>query len=374
MQMQRSFDSHMQVLVLEGPPRERGRIHGESLRAEIHALMERSSAGASAAEVQSYVEQLTAGAGFLRAAQRWTPELIEELRGIAEGSGLTFEQVFAWQLLDESGWFFKKRHWDDNRCSALGVFGEGQPTLLAQNADMGRLVDGCMKLLHIKEGDFEAYSVTIPGVLGVYSLNNRGVGVCLNAMSGQMGKSAAGLGTIFVSRGIAARESLDAALAFVEAVPHASGENYTIGQAGRVVSVECSAGQVRQFVPAQDAACVYHTNHPLANDDYDDAYVQGLAAESAEARALLDWAFDNTRTRCAALQARLNALPRPVRIEDVRAILSSHDSAEHPICRHERPDRESMTNACIIMELDPAPRMHIAPGPPCMTAFRAFSF
>ena len=76
---------------------------------------------------------------------------------------------------------------------------------------------------------WQAYIITYPGVTGIYGLNNHGVGVCLNAMGAFMNHSPNGLGTIFVVRGILAQTTLDEAIRFVREVPHASGENYTIG-------------------------------------------------------------------------------------------------------------------------------------------------
>ena len=41
----------------------------------------------------------------------------------------------------------------------------------------------------------------------------------------------------------------------------------------RVCDFECSAGKVVPFTPT---SVVYHTNHPLANDDYDAEYADSL--------------------------------------------------------------------------------------------------
>jgi hypothetical protein len=66
------------------------------------------------------------------------------------------------------------------------------------------------------------------------------------------------------------------AVRFIHEMQHASGENYTIGGPDRVVAYECSANKVCQFVPYEGATRVFHTNHPLVNNDYDETHLEGL--------------------------------------------------------------------------------------------------
>jgi isopenicillin-N N-acyltransferase-like protein len=87
--------SRMPLIEVAGPPRERGRQHGEQAREAI----ERSIAW--------YSEQFTATASLgwdviLENARRWEPlveaylpEALEEMQGIAEGSGRTYEEILA---------------------------------------------------------------------------------------------------------------------------------------------------------------------------------------------------------------------------------------------------------------------------------------
>ncbi len=374
----------MNLLVLEGTPRERGRIHGEALRSEIGELLQQRQEDvqqAGGGKLEEYVDLLVENTGFVAAVEKWTPDLLQEVKGIAEGAGLDFKTTFAMQLLDESGWFFRRKlvqnslRQGDNRCSALGVFGEGDgPALLAQTADMGAVLDGYLTLLHIKHADspLEAYVVTLPGVVGVYGLNNRPVGVCLNAMGLRMNKSTDGLGTIFVSRGILAQPTLDDAIRFVHSVKHASGENYTIGGPDRVVALECSANKVSQFVPG--ATRVYHTNHPLVNDDTDDAHLEALVQSFPEAEELIRLGKLNTQTRFSSLEKRLSDTSQPVTVETIKSIVSTDDAPQYLVCRHKKPDTPAMTNAGFIMVLADAAELHIALGPPGMTEFQTLTF
>lgn len=76
------------VLRLAGTPRERGRAHGEQLRGRIEAWYERVRPRAGDTEAL-YVQSLGP-----RAAASLTPDLRAEIEGIAEGCGLSFEQIW----------------------------------------------------------------------------------------------------------------------------------------------------------------------------------------------------------------------------------------------------------------------------------------
>jgi len=372
----------MKFIDLYGTPRERGRIHGEVLKPEIKEMVGGhidmiNKAGGNPDE---YASRIVDGAGFLNAAQKWTPHLVEEIKGIAEGAGIDFKVMFAWNLLDEAEWFFQGQNWvnptfrENSRCSVLGVNKEGNnPTIVAQNADMGPSLDGYQTLFHIKhkDSDLEELVLSLPGVTGIYGMNNRSLGVCLNALTMTLNKSPQGLATIFIARGILYQKKLDKAIEFISNVKHASGEAYTFGDEKRAVCFEGSANKVSQFIPYPDANRVYHTNHPLTNDDI------WLSLDKPEKiapdiRKRLKIGITNSQTRFQTLEKRLSDMSKPVTVDRVKSILCSHDSSKYPICRHD--DRGNITTFSIIMTLSASPEMHVAAGPPCKTGYATYKF
>jgi len=374
----------MRILELRGTARERGRIHGESLKKEIQDMLEFSRAAAREAGMgpEDYVRQIVEKTGFLAAADRWTPALVEEVRGIGEGAGVDFNTIFSWNLLDESDWFVNERRWQNpsvtskSGCSVFGVFKEvGQPALLAQNADMGPAFDGYQTLLriHHEDSDLEELVLTCPGCIGIWGLNNRSVGVCLNALTSQLQRSPTGLGTLFVARGILSHSRLEEAVKFVQNVKHASGEAYTIGGPDEVVCLEASANVVSRFVAHPGATRVYHTNHPLVSDDL---WLEGknFKTIAPQFREAFKKHRLNSETRLEALKKRLEDTSKPVTVETAKSILSSHDDPEYPVCRHGRPGQGDITTFGMIMVLTPSPEFHVAPGPPCKTEFRTYTF
>lgn len=373
--------SEIQVLVLEGSPRERGQIHGQVLKPLILENINRWKSAlqkSTGMNPDEYIARFIEGTDLLAAVTRWTPDLLEEVRGIAEGAGVDFETVFARQLLDEGLWYgLEKRLGIANRnaeqCSGLGVFGQGDsPPLLAQNMDVPGYFDGLQVLLHIKHADspLESFVFTVAGLIALNGVNNRAIGICCNTLL-QLDHAADGLPVAFIVRGVLAQPTLDKAVAFIRHIKHASGQNYIIGGPKEIRDFECSANQVCQFTPYDGAGRVYHTNHALANDDQA-MYREMLKKLPPDEKDLPDKALANSQARFSFLESQLSDPSEIIAVEKIKSILSSHQA---PVCVDRKKEKGGgLTLGCSIMVLSPSPVLHLAPGPPCSTTFKTFAF
>lgn len=367
------------VIELSGTPRQRGRIHGETLRPMIREIVDlwKSELASAWGDPDDYIQEFLADTRFTDAVLHWTPGLMEEVRGISEGSGIDFDTLFAFQCVDEEWWYSRNRRHGIvlppyEKCSVVAVFGqENIPTIVAQNMDLASWEDGFQILLRIRheDSDLESFVFTQAGLIATNGMNNRGIGECVNALL-QLDQRIDGLPVAFINRGILERETFGDAVDFVKSVNHASGQAYTIGGPERAVTLECSARSVVPFEPVENATRLYHTNHPLANPDQAifDEYLEKIGLERT------DW-YPNSEIRYAALESRLKSSERPAILQTVKDALASHDDPDHPVCRHIAEDGSGgFTFGCTVFELGPEPRLHLAPGPPCSTAFETFEF
>jgi hypothetical protein len=185
----------------------------------------------------------------------------------------------------------------------------------------------------------------------------------------QLDHATNGLPVDFVVRGILTQPTVEEAAAFVQQIKHASGQNYMIGGPEKILDFECSANQVRQYAPNPGVGRVYHTNHPLVNDDQE-MFKSALEKLSPEEKEGVDKSQADSRARFDFVAAQLNDTSETITIEKVKCILSSH---EVPVCRDKGKGR-GMTTGCVIMALSSTPEMHFAPGPPCSTSFAQFTF
>ncbi len=369
------------VLRLTGTPRKRGRIHGEALREKIREHLELWKADNGAwtkLDPDAYLTEFIEKNRFVPAIKKWTPDLFEEVEGLAEASGVDLKTMLAFQFMDEN-WLFgmHKMHKlpiPGSGCSVLGVYGQaGVPTLLAQNMDLGAFSDGYQVLFRIKEGDLETLVPSYVGIIGLNGMNNRGIGVVLNALV-EIGHCLDGLPVAFVHRGVLKRRTLQEAVKFLHQIKHASGQAYTIGSPEKIVSFECSSNKVVPFSPEGVENRVWRTNHPLVNDDLElyKKLVSKMPAGDQKKEAQF---LKSSKTRYNAIGRRLRDAKKTIRIQEVREALSSRDDPKFPVCRTKpKNPSSSMTLHCSIMELSKNPVLHLAPGPPCQTRFQSYRF
>lgn len=370
----------MQVLVLKGNPRQRGQAHGEQLRSLIAEHYDRWRAMMSAEtglDPADYLEKFFAATDFMPAIERYAPDLLEELHGIAEGSGQPFEHVLARQCSDEEPWFRQilrfGRPWPEHCSSLAGRGVDGKPNIVAQNMDSPGYYYGAETLLRIQDPatDIEAYVFTVAGKISLAGMNSRGVAIACNTVL-QLDFNPRGLPEDFIVRKTLQQGSLAEALAFMHSIPHASGQNYVLGDPDDVTDIEASAREVSTFEPLQDPKRIYHTNHPLVNTDTSswDLMMARGEREAPDLVAAMN-ARQTTYARCAAVQRGVEAA-RGIDVETAKAILSQHEGG---VCIHHTTDDVNYTSGCLVMELDAQrPRLHLAPGPGCSTAFTTYEF
>ncbi|HEV3309544.1 MAG TPA: C45 family peptidase [Chloroflexota bacterium] len=359
---------HAYELTLTQGSRERGLIHGETLRAQIVDAVDGFAEALKKAgkNPEAIAFSMVHEYGYLAAAERWTPWLVEEIRGIADGAGLPFERIMAWQLVQEMAWVPQL---DPSAaplataCTSLGSWTSTGSTIVAQTVDGTGWGHGRELITHLTDPEtaIRAHVIGWPGHVGVYGLNDHGIGICCNSMFIDVTNSTVGLSALFTVRGVLAQRTLDDADRFIRGVSHASGTNFMIGGPGRAVSYEVSAKGIAAYEPSPDSRITYHTNHVIANADRVAPNIPGWDT--------------NTKARLASVERRMNERNSAMTWEDAREVISSHDDEENPICRHFTGDAAAMTLYGLVMECSAErPVIHIATGPPCCTEFRAFGF
>ncbi len=344
--------SPMEKLELKGGPRERGLAHGEALRDLIAEGLDTWEATVRPPDGITVAEDLAAFLGGLEVLEplaKWVPGLVEEIEAIATGANQPRDRILAYNLLDEYWcWDAARRPSTDDMttvgaCSAIGVGPRaGAAAIVAQNLDLPLVFEGSAVALEIEEETGpRILALTAAGTVNFCGANELGVAVCCNALP-SLSYDGRGISTLGAVRGILRSESLAAAQKFVESAPHATPQNLMVGDPGGVKNIECSANAVVVLESEGDA--LWHTNHPLENDDRAFEDVRTLVGTSFERAELL-------AGRIAGVEAHA----------DVVALLRDRTA---PLCRVGTAPTESHTWGAIISDLKRPPRVEIAPGPP----------
>jgi len=367
----------MPIIELQGTPRERGRIHGESLKIKIFEVIDnwlsdlgsygQNDKSQGTLDTSAYLQSFFSETGYIDAIKRWTPDLLAEVQGIAEASGQTFEHILGLNLMDEE-WVYGLRHKLEkptNKCTAFGIPQQDNgPGYAGQNMDIMSWAEGKQVLLRVMPTDSapETLVFSIAGSIGLNGLNANGIGVTCNTLS-QLNYTTDGLPVAFILRSILASQTVDSAEIFLESIQHASGQNFIVSSAKEIRCFECCGTSVVRYQPDQLKGRVIHTNHPLINTD-----ISPLAALSGSSA--------NTKARLESIACRLGDTTQTITLKNIKSALAAHDDQENPVSRNANKNGSSIgfTAGASIYELGRPPRLHLAAGPPCETEFKAFDF
>ena len=357
-------------VTLSGNGYELGMQHGQIFKKEIGELIAKfkekttRELGKDANEVMADFYQKTS---FDAAIKQWTPALYEEVRGIADGAGQPFKDVMVFSLLDEF-WVYQDNI-NNHHCSGVGVPArDGRPGYIAQNMDIESYTDGYQVLLRIaRSGDRpEQLILTHPGCIVLNGMNEAGIGACMNTLM-QLKASTTGLPVAFIVRRILSSTDKDNLLDFIQKVPHASGQNYIIGIKGDVYDFEASANKVVRFDPKNENGTVYHTNHPLLNNDVKPWFKKFDPTLKEEEKPV----ESNSFVRLAAVQRRV-APSGAITDDIIKATLRSRDDKKYPVCV--TPNQWGMTFGSVIMTLTGKPFLQITSGPPDESEYKRVDF
>lgn len=360
----------LRVIELNGSGYELGLQHGRILKGEIAEIVSRWKANTAEAlgrDADSVLSDFFEYARFDATIQQYAPELYEEVRGIADGSGQNFKEVFVLNLLDEF-WVYID-NLENHHCSNVGVPArDGRPGYVAQNMDIETYTDGFQTLMRLEATPErpEQLILTHPGLIALNGLNASGVGMVMNTIM-QLQSAPDGLPVAFVVRKVLDNTEESEALKFIQEIPHASGQNYILGIRGKVFNFEASATKVVRFDPQNPNGTVYHTNHPVVNTDVKPWYALFSPAQEKDLLPV----GSNSYIRFAALEKRMAA---GVGITDatIMEALRSKDDPNNPVCRN--PLNGGFTFASVIMTMSTAPTLQITAGPPDQSEYSLFTF
>jgi isopenicillin-N N-acyltransferase-like protein len=280
------------ILPAGKPPRDWGRIHGESFRGEVKALAAiRAYLCTKVGGFGSTAAVRAAAAAHLPVLERYHLGLYDELIGIAEGADVAPEDIVianhytdlrdldpdpsTWQpapLRDDPG--ATGQSVDPGAgAGAEGLGGDGCSVLwaespagriLAQTWDMHATAIPYVMMLHVPpSADGPAASLlTVTGCLGMAGMSAARVGVAINNLF----STDATLGVVWpaVVRRALHEPSAQAARDRIATSPIGSGHHYFVADRTAAFAIEASGTRRKQVFAGGGSYC--HTNHSLDAD------------------------------------------------------------------------------------------------------------
>lgn len=370
------FDKSVPLIELKGTPYNKGLQHGKTLKNEIAEVFAKWKANIRATikgDPDSMLTVFSKAMNFMPITKKHTPGLLEEIKGIAKGSGQSFEDVFAFQLVDEF-WVYldKEKNIANHHCSGLGVSATANhPAYIAQNMDLENYMNGYQVLFHMEatKTEPEQYILSCAGLVCLNGMNRNGIGLCVNTLM-ELQASTDGLPVAFMIRGILAKQTGKEALDFLQTVKHASGQNYILGIADSVYDFEASSNQVVRFLPkAENSAVVYHTNHALVNHDVKDWY------KDYHQKIITGQANNmNSPIRFASLDQRLNKPTTDISLDVIKTTLQSKDNSNNPVCRVFTNKGFGFTFSSVVFTLGGKRSVQLTYGSPDQSQYKEYFF
>ena len=267
------------IVHLKGTAHERGAAYGRLLQQEI---AETVSAWRKELELSfdrdfsMIIQDFFRETNYRAQIETVDPELLEEVYGMSETSGIDFNTLLAFQMSEELFTVYKQ----DNRrnCTAVGkTRTDSTASILAQNMDPDQFLHDHPVVLHIipPGNEPEQFVFTSAGLLGLAGMNEQGVAVTCMSMS-MLNSETAGLPVVSVIRKILLQPGLEEAEVFLNQTSFAIPQCFGLGGPEGVRCFECSANRIEEFYPFKDRDVVLHTNFSIRNRDFNKEFIKLL--------------------------------------------------------------------------------------------------
>ena len=222
---------------------------------------------------------------YLAPAQAWAPQLVDQLRGLAEGAGVPFEYLFAVNCTEEftsdpAGTSLRGEH-----CTSF-AFVAGGRTYAGHNEDWYPGDIETLLLRRVTLAGGTSYIAMCPAAaLPMTAMSGRGI-VC-TATTLYSHEEGVGVPNQFVLAALHESHTLEEARTLIEEAPRARASSHLLcDEGGRIWGFETTPGRVAFL---DGGRCLAHTNHYLSLElaPQDASESEGTRMRLARAKELL---------------------------------------------------------------------------------------
>lgn len=353
------IQNKLTIIEAKGTPYEIGLKHGSLGKKEVLKSIENYTKMFKTYAKIDWEEAKTTSRQYIEKIEEFDKNILEEMKGIADGAGVELEDILALNARSEVI-LMSNRGAQLDGCTSLVALpeytSEGN-TLLAQNWDWKEEQRQALIYLTIESPNHpKIMMITEGGIVGKIGFNSSGLGVCLNAL-GMDNFNPEGVPLHVVLRGILNSSTLSDAIKRVNEIPNACAANYLMGHGGgEAVSLEKAPHDFDILYPSEGT--LVHSNH----------FITPRLRSKDTSRFM----FHDTFVRYGRADRLIRKEVGKIDVESFKKILSDHVEYPDSICRHSDPKDDPEERMCtvfsIIMDLTNL-KMHFCYGPPCSNAF-----
>ena len=351
---------HIPLVISEGDPFTRGFHLGHSETERVlHTITAYMEIFAQTSDL-NHEAVLTHAERFIPSIAHYAPHLLEEMRGIAEGTGRDLREIIAINARTELMYGVTQRP----ECTSIGISTIASTDghiRLAQNWDWRPSLEGSLILwaLHLDEGS-DVLTLTEAGMVGKIGINSSGLAMCINLLMSDTDHAGPAVPMhIILRRVLEDAHSVEEAVTLIHATDRCTScFHMLVDYDGALAGVE--ATPAGQHVLRSASGVLTHANHCVSPH---------LFIHDRNAREYPETLARGERAQSLADQQKIDE-------HFLRSILADHETSPGSICLHVEPGIPLVENyesiASIIFDLT-AGTVDIAEGPPCENAYRRLS-
>jgi isopenicillin-N N-acyltransferase-like protein len=337
---------------VSGPPRELGQQIGEAAREETRGFCEVALERVNKTVAVSRERAIDVVRRSTEFAEKYRPDLVEELRGTAEAAGVTLDDLMLLQVRNQ---FTPEK---EGGCTSFSILPQTATTsIVGQTWDNDPVLDEfTIVLTRRPDGRPATISCTQAGLISYMGFSETGIGACVNTLPAP--SRDVGVPHYFTLRELFEAASLEGAAQAIQRAHRAIPANIMLATPDGPADLEVTIDDVHVLRPEAEGRWVAHSNHCLHPDllPVNEDFPELIQSHARKHR------IDNLVSSTGGS------------LEDLKTVLSDHEDHPKSICRHENDDLENgfwITVFALIIEPSER-RMHISRGNPCEQPFEIY--
>jgi hypothetical protein len=269
--------SHLRKVIISGDPAARGKQYGEKVKPLIEKSVGSYREAFKGVSGVTWEKALNFSKTFVKRIKEFDETLLEEMQGMAKGSGRLLEEILVINLRTEILFGLKKLHEAEGCTSfcALPDITRLGNTILGQNWDYKPFAAETMLLLQInQEKAPDILTLVEAGQLARMGMNSAGLGICNNYIECEADgmNMEKGVPTTFIRRRALSQEKYYAMIGTIAHTPRSFSGNYLVATAegeGDATDIEATPETAyfpqrrpdRAFQPYQGRRARLHRSH-----------------------------------------------------------------------------------------------------------------
>ena len=305
---------------------------------------------------------------FVPYIEQQDPEVLEELKGVAQGSGLTFDEIIALNARTEVTFACVSTAMKQaaaGACTSFALAPEAtvkQHMFVGQNWDWRAPAENSCIILQIKQREKpDIIMHAEAGTVGHRGFNSAGIGVCINFIRCEQDSFRPGLPFLIKLRGILNSTNLPDCLRMLMTFEGPNSMNIMLAHRdGEAIDVELTPDDVLFLHP--EGGILTHANHFQS---------PRLRVKDTGKAALPDTVLRGNRAS-RLFRERKGELGW----DSIKEVLKDHFGYPNSICRHRderfKPIEQWETLSSMIIDLTEG-KMIYTEGPPCSNPYRTIA-